>query len=145
MSAPSDTSRCTRHDGNAARLRIARDDIAATAEFAASVPSAAIDGTTGPPDWRAERIREWLLLLLRFAVTWDRRDKMAALGVADELDALGLRWRPSAPRFFCRTTRDVCHAIVAIDDPKRTAILRKHLERIDDPRLQRAFRAAASE
>jgi hypothetical protein len=122
--------RDTRHDGT----RIANPSV--------SERSAAINDMSGTPDWRAERIREWLLLLLRFAVTWDQRDQTAALAVADQLDALGLRWRPSAPDFFCRTTHEVCHAITALDDPKRTAILKKHLERIEDPRLRHAFRAA---
>jgi hypothetical protein len=58
-----------------------------------------------------QRIREWLLLLLRFAITRDPRDEAAAFVMADELDALGLYWRPSAPGFFLRTSRDVCAAI----------------------------------
>jgi hypothetical protein len=44
----------------------------------------------GSQDWRAGRIREWLLLLLRFAITWDPKDEAAALAMADEIDALGL-------------------------------------------------------
>jgi hypothetical protein len=38
----------------------------------------------------------------------------------------------------------VCKAITALDDPKRTAILKRHLARIDDPALRRAFRAAVN-
>lgn len=93
-------------------------------------------------DWRARRILEWLLLLLRFAITRDAKDETAALALADEIDALGLRWRPSAPSFFRRTSGEVCKAIVATDDPKRAAVLKKHIARIDDPRLRRAFQAA---
>lgn len=99
-------------------------------------------GMTGSRDWRADRIREWLLLLLRFAITRDPRDETTALAVADEIDALGLRWRPSAPSFFRRTSGEVCKAITALDDPKRAAILERHIARIDDPRLRRAFQAA---
>ena len=93
-------------------------------------------------DWRAERIREWLLLLLRFAVTRDAKDEAAASAMADEIDALGQRWRSSGPRFFRRTTDEVCKATTAPDDPNRATILKKHLARIDDPRLRRAFQAA---
>jgi hypothetical protein len=100
------------------------------------------ESLTGSQDWRADRIREWLLLLLRFAITRDARDETAALALADEIDALGLRWRPSAPSFFRRTSGEVCKAIVAPDDPKFAAILKKHIARIDDPRLRRAFQAA---
>jgi hypothetical protein len=33
----------------------------------------------GSQDWRASRIREWLLLLLRFAITCDPMDQAAAV------------------------------------------------------------------
>jgi hypothetical protein len=93
-------------------------------------------------DWRADGISEWLLLLLRFAVTRDAKDEAAASAMADEIDALGQRCRPSGPRFFRRTTDEVCKAITAPADAERATILKKHLARIDDPRLRRAFAAA---
>jgi hypothetical protein len=89
-------------------------------------------------DWQDGRIREWLLLLLRFAITCDPKDKAAALAMAD---ALGQQCHPSAPTFFRRTTEEVCRAIIAPDDPRRISILKKHIGRIDDPRLRRAFHA----
>jgi len=106
----------------------------------ASAPSGASD----LQDWGARQVREWLLLLLRFAVTSDARDQSAALALADEIDARGLQWRPSAPTFFRRTTKEVCQAITTLDDPKRAAILKRHLARIDDPVLKRTFRAAVN-
>jgi hypothetical protein len=102
----------------------------------------ATDGKVGSQDWRADRIREWLLLLLRFAITRDPRDESAAFAAADEIDALGLRWRPSAPSFFRRTSAELCKAIIARDDPRRAAILKSHIARIDDVRLRRVFQAA---
>ena len=96
----------------------------------------------GSQDARAGRIREWLLLLLRFAITWDPKHEAAVFAMADEIDALGLRWRPSAPSFFRRTSSEVCKMITALDDPRRATILKKHIARIDDPRLRRAFQAA---
>jgi hypothetical protein len=96
----------------------------------------------GSRDWRAGRIREWLLLLLRFAITCDPKDQAAAFAVADEIDALGLQWRPSAPSFFRRTSSEVCKMIIALDDPRRAAILKRHIARIDDSRLRRAFQAS---
>jgi hypothetical protein len=89
-----------------------------------------------------QRIRDWLLLLLRFAITRDPKDEAAAFAMADELDALGLHWRPSAPGFFLRASREVCTAIVEPTGARRTEILRKHARRIDDPRLRQAFQAA---
>ena len=115
----------------------------------AKKPSAYCDqpsatSATSDQDWAARQVREWLLLLLRFAITSDPKDLSATLALADEIDARGLGWRPSAPSFFRRTSNDVCKAITALDDPKRAAILKRHLARIDNPALRRAFRAAVN-
>src|SRR5262249_7287840 len=88
-------------------------------------------------------IREWLLLLLRFAITCDPNDKAAALALADEIDALGQQWHPRPSSFFRRTTEEVCTAIIAPHNSRRTSVRKKHIARIDDPRLRRAFQAAA--
>jgi hypothetical protein len=58
------------------------------------------------------KIRNWLLLLLCFAVTREAADRLAVLAAADELDASGAKG-PAAPRFFNRTTKEVCEAILA--------------------------------
>ena len=39
-----------------------------------------VEAATGPQDRRADQIREWLLLLLRFAITHEAKDEAAALG-----------------------------------------------------------------
>jgi hypothetical protein len=103
--------------------------------------TASASGPGGHLDWGGLQVREWLLLLLRFAVTFDAKDQLAALALADEVDARGLQWRPT---FFRRTTKEVCKAIHTLDDPKRAAILKRHLGRIDNPVLKRAFRAAVN-
>ena len=95
-----------------------------------------------PDDWPRRKLREWLLLLLRFAVTREAADEAAAKGMADELDAVGLRASSAVPGFFLRTTAELCAAIVAADGPARSAVLKQHLGRIDDRRLRRAFAAA---
>jgi hypothetical protein len=96
----------------------------------------------GSQDARAGRIREWLLLLLRFAITRDPKDEAGVIAMADEIDALGLQWRPSAPSFFRRRSSEVCKMITALDDPRRATVLKRHIARIDDPRLRHAFQAA---
>jgi hypothetical protein len=93
-------------------------------------------------DWRARKVREWLFLLLCFAITHDERDHAAAIGMAEEIDSLGLYWTPSGPRFFVRTSRDVCRALRQPQDPTTIAILRRHAQRIDHTRLRAAFEAA---
>jgi hypothetical protein len=97
---------------------------------------------SGSHDWRDRKLQDWLLVLLRFAVTQDPSDQLAVLALADEIDAVGLGWRPGGPTFFTRTSHEVCEAIVAGSNRHSDATLQKHAARIDDPRLRRAFRAA---
>jgi hypothetical protein len=93
-------------------------------------------------DRHALKIREWLLVLLRFAVTRQQSDHAIALTIADELDAVGGQWRPAAPRFFTRTTDEICAAIATLVDGQDGIVLRRHIQHIEEPRLQRAFQAA---
>ena len=86
--------------------------------------------------WRANKVREWLLAILRFAVTLDQADRAAVLATATEMD------RSIDFSFFLRTSTELCDAIVHKDDPKRAAALHRHLKRIDDQRLRRTFEAA---
>ena len=88
------------------------------------------------------KIREWLLLLLRFAITREPADWSAALAMADELDSRDPRWRPAAPSFFLRTSNEVCEAILAAGNRHANQVLEKHAIRIHEPQLRRAFRAA---
>jgi hypothetical protein len=83
-----------------------------------------------------------LLLLLRFAVTREPADWSAALAMAEEIDSLDPRWRPAAPSFFLRTSKEVCEAILAAGSRHANQVLEKHAKRIPEPRLRRAFRAA---
>jgi hypothetical protein len=94
-------------------------------------------------DRRARKLQEWLLLLLRFAVTHESSDQFMAYALADELDALGQQWRPAAPSFFRRTSTEICEAILAVSGGRNNnPVLRKRVQRIDNPRLKRAFCAA---
>jgi hypothetical protein len=94
-------------------------------------------------DRRARKLQEWLLLLLRFAITHELSDQCMAYALADELDSLGHRWRPAAPSFFRRTSSEICEAILAVSGGRNNnPVLRTHVQRIDDSRLKRAFCAA---
>jgi len=93
-------------------------------------------------DWEDRRAREWLLLLLRFAIVRAPSDRVAAHAMAQALDSLGAPSRPAQqPHFFVKTSHEVCDAIVATGD-RRNAILLRHIARIEHPRLRRAFQAA---
>jgi hypothetical protein len=101
-----------------------------------------LGASPGSHVWQERKLREWLVLLLRFAVTREPSDQWAALAMADELDSLGLRWRPAGPTFFLRTSQEICDAIRLVQDGHHSTVLRRHVARIEDPRLKRAFRAA---
>ena len=90
-----------------------------------------------------KKIMDWLLALLRYAVTLHDADKSAVLLIAVEIDKLWSRAEDrSAFEFFRRTSADLCSAIMDKQNSKRSAILHLHLKRIDDCRLRRAFEAA---
>jgi hypothetical protein len=95
----------------------------------------------GSHGWRDRKLREWLLLLLRYAVTQEPSDRSAVLAMGEELDSIG-QWRPSAPRFFLKISVEVCTAIPAPNDWDNHRVLLRHITRIEDLRLRRAFRAA---
>jgi len=95
-------------------------------------------------DWRDKKIREWQLRLLRFAITRESADQTAVLADAEELDSVGLWWRPTAPSFFGRTSEEVCAAIQAAGAPQQAAVLQEYIGRIADSRLRRAFASAVS-
>jgi hypothetical protein len=96
----------------------------------------------GTNDWHERKIREWLLLLLRFAVTHEQSDQCAVLAMAEELDSIGRCCGSGGPTFFRRTSQQLCRAILAAGDGPIEPVLRKHIARIHLPRLRRAFEAA---
>jgi hypothetical protein len=87
-----------------------------------------------------ERVKNWLLAILRFAVTLEQADRNTVLAIAREMDRCG---SPAGSfGFFDKTSTELCNAITDNDDPQRAAILRRHFRRIDDHRLRRTFEAA---
>lgn len=87
------------------------------------------------------QVRDWLFLLLRFAVTRDPNDRAAVMASAVALDSPGSA-RPSSFGFFVRTSTQVCDAILQNRDDTARQLLRKHAACIDDPRLRAAFLAS---
>jgi hypothetical protein len=93
-------------------------------------------------DWHARTVRAWLLAMLRFATTLDDDDKLAVFAAATEIDKLSTQHTgPCGFRFFHRTSAEVCSAVVNPRQVGSTAVLHRHLERIKDERIKRAFMA----
>lgn len=93
---------------------------------------------TDPPDLGERKLRDWMLCLLRFAITQNPEDQAEALALASELDMQG---DSRSLTFFQRTSVAVCHAIVVRDENGKR-ILRQYISRIEEPRLRRSFAAA---
>jgi hypothetical protein len=92
------------------------------------------------PQWSArdeQRVREWLFLLLRFAITRDAIDGAAAETAAQPLDA-AFQGTPSFS-YFTRTTCDICKAIAEPRNEHNALILQKFVTRIEDRRFRDAF------
>ena len=90
----------------------------------------------------SRRIREWLLGILRFAVTLERPDQAAVICLAVEMDRLGATTTQSRFSYFTRTSIKLCYCILATHDLDKLAELYLHVEKIDDLRLRRAFEGA---
>jgi hypothetical protein len=97
-------------------------------------------------DCRTKMVRDWLLALLRYAVTLHDADRSVVLVIAEEIDKLGSHAEePPAFKFFRRTSIELCSAILDAQNSNKSAVLHLHLKRIDDCRLRRAFEAAIDE
>ncbi|MGZ5811960.1 MAG: hypothetical protein ACXWKA_20120 [Xanthobacteraceae bacterium] len=90
-------------------------------------------------EWQARKVEDWLLAILRFAITLNDTDLSLVRVLADDMDRLGVVSARTAFGFFERTSIELCRAIAARNDPNSLPVLRRHLARIDDPRLRRAF------
>lgn len=98
--------------------------------------------TATDSEWQSRTIRNWLLTILRFAVTREDTDRICALEMAREIDRRGSGTGGAPFSFFVRTSTEICNIIVADQDPKRGAALQRHFKCIDDHRLRAALEAA---
>lgn len=101
-----------------------------------------MNNLTDRDDWVTKKVREWLLSLLRFAITLEPMDRFTVMSCAREMDLSPFQFLRSSPGFFLRETTDVCSAILAARGPDRALVLERHLARIEDHRLRQAFAAA---
>ncbi|MDI1343349.1 MAG: hypothetical protein PSV22_04495, partial [Pseudolabrys sp.] len=74
-------------------------------------------------EWPAQKVREWLLALLRFAVTLDQADLATVQAIAIEMDRLGSHLDTATFAFLARSSAEFCHAIANKDDPNSIALL----------------------
>ncbi len=92
--------------------------------------------------WQANKVRDWLLAIVRFAITLEQTDRQTVLAIAQEMDGLGFLPGRCSFSYFVRTSTSLCRAVADRDDPGRTAMLRRHLAAIGDRRLRQTTAAA---
>jgi hypothetical protein len=90
---------------------------------------------------QSQRIQEWLLLILRFAITQEKVDRAPVLAAAEAMDRLSAMNGGRGFSFFVRSSREICDLIAGKHGPGECAQLRLLLRRIDDARLKRALEA----
>lgn len=95
-------------------------------------------------EWRERKVRDWLLGIVRFAVTLDAADRHTALAMAQEIDGLGSLPGRTRFQFFSRTSTAVCDAISDRADPSRNLVLRQLIGSIADHRLRAVMLAAVA-
>jgi hypothetical protein len=91
---------------------------------------------------QSRQVRDWLLAILRFALTLDPADRAAVMAEAADMDRLGSRKGPSQFTYFVRTSVEFCNRIVDQRIIDKAEVLRGHLRKIDDDRLRRSLEAA---
>jgi len=91
------------------------------------------------------QVREWLLAILRFAVTLAPCDRSVVMSLAAEMDRLGSDRSSSTFSFFTRTSAKFCDCILTTGDMEKAAELRIYFESVTDDRLRRALEGAVFE
>jgi hypothetical protein len=91
---------------------------------------------------QSRQVRDWLLAILRFALTLEPADRAAVMAKAADMDRLGKRNGPSQFAYFVRTSVEFCNPVVDQRIIDKAEVLRGHLRKIDDERLRRSLEAA---
>jgi hypothetical protein len=92
-------------------------------------------------DWQTNKVKNWLLAILRFSLTLEPQDEAAVMAM-DEIDRLGFVGKTPGFSFFLRTSAEVCNAIKDVNYPGRTGILRSHFAKIDEHHRRQTLFAA---
>ncbi len=98
----------------------------------------------GPVGEQSRQVRDWLLAILRFALTFDHTDRAAVMAKAADIDRLGSGKGPSQFTYFVRTSVEFCNCIVDQRIIDKAEALRNHLRKVDDDRLRGSLEAALS-
>jgi hypothetical protein len=104
-----------------------------------SLPVATCPRLASARDARDDMVRDWLFLVLRYAVSREAQDRRTVLDLAAKMDTLGKERDREAFRFFRDHSERLCAAIAAPDTLGRRRILLARARMIGQRPLQRAF------
>ena len=104
-----------------------------------SLPVATCPRLASARDARDDMVRDWLFLVLRYAVSREAQDRRTILDLAAKMDTLGKERDREAFRFFRDHSERLCAAIAAPDTLGRRRILLARARMIGQRPLQRAF------
>lgn len=99
-------------------------------------------GSIAEPEGEAQLIRNWLLTILRFAVTREDVDRMCVQEMARVMDGQNRASTKHSFCYFLRTSAAICNAVLADLGPDRQALLHHYLGHVADRRLRAALEAA---
>jgi hypothetical protein len=88
-----------------------------------------------------ERIENWLLAILRFAITQDETDRIAMMAAAANMDRPGKHSTQSDFSFFVRTSKEISDLIAGNNSSAKIAALRQCVRETGNERLWRALEA----
>ena len=94
-----------------------------------------VHGTNG---WHHQMLQQWLLLILKFAITREETDRTEILEQATALDSLNGN-QVATFRYFTQTSCELCDAIRHSETEPSKARLKQYASNIDNPRLRQAF------
>lgn len=98
--------------------------------------------SSGPFGWHHQMLQNWLLLILKFAITREDADRAAILDQATALDSLDQNQPERSFCYFVQTSRALCDAVQQNETQASRLRLLQHAARIDNPRLKQAFLGA---
>ncbi len=93
-------------------------------------------------EWRERKVHDWLIAIVRFAVTLEEADRKAVLARAREMDAPGCVQGRITFSYFVRTSTQVCDATADPASSDRDAILGRFVAAIGKRRLREVLVAA---
>jgi hypothetical protein len=84
-------------------------------------------------------VKDWLFLVLRYAISRRQQDRQVVLEFAARMDTLSAERGRDTFRFFRDASARLCDAVLAPDEPRHRLTILAHSRRIDEARFRQVF------